>query len=71
VRICAVVDEHAQVHADLVGCESNAVGRGHRVEHVVDEGVQFRTEVRDQPGWGVQHWVTDNANRTNGHDGQQ
>src|SRR6185312_7600803 len=71
VRICAVVDEHPQVHPDLVGCEPDALGCGHRVEHVIDEGVQLSTELRDQPGGGVQHGVTHDANRTNSHDGQQ
>jgi hypothetical protein len=65
--IRAVVDEQPQVHADLVRRQSHAVGRGHGVEHVLDQSPQLVVEQADRSGGGAQHGIPDDPDRTNRH----
>ena len=54
VVVRAVVDEHPQGLADLVGRQADALRRVHRREHVLDERGQFGAEVGDVLARGVQ-----------------
>ena len=63
----AVVDEDAQVDADLVGREPDAVGRRHRVEHVRDERAELVVDLLDTAGGGGENGITDDADGTHGH----
>jgi hypothetical protein len=63
----AVVDEHPQVEADLVGREAHPFGRVHGLEHVVCERAQLVVELGDLPSRVVQHWVAGDHDGMDGH----
>ncbi|GAA4956118.1 hypothetical protein GCM10023238_23470 [Streptomyces heliomycini] len=55
----AVVDEHPERHADLVGGQAHAPRRVHRGEQVVHQADEFRAEVGDLPAGRVQRRVAE------------
>ena len=57
----AVVDEHPQRDADLVGGEPDALRRVHRGEHVLDQPGERGPEVGDVLAGGVEHRVAEQA----------
>ncbi len=66
VVVRAVVDEHPQVHADLVGGQAHARGGTLAGEHVVDERRQLVVELGDLGARLVQHRVADDGDRADG-----
>lgn len=65
VVVRAVVDEHPQWNADLVGREADALGRVHGGVHVLDEPGERGAEVGDGFTGPVQHRITEQAHGTN------
>jgi hypothetical protein len=63
----AVVDEQPQVEADLVRGQADAVRRGHRLEHVVDERAQRVVEGLYRLRRVVQNRVACDPDVVNGH----
>ncbi len=60
VGVIAVVDEKAQVDADLVGRQADTVAAGHGGVHVVDQRTQGRApELGDLPARTRQHVLAD------------
>src|SRR5581483_8741958 len=63
----AVVHEHPQIHADLVGRQAHAVGGFHGLEHVLDQGAELVVERLDGAARVVQHRVADDTDGAYGH----
>src|SRR5690606_14162473 len=65
----AVVDEDAQIDADLVGRQAHTLGGVHGLEHVIGERAQRLVELLHRTRRVVQHGVAGDADRVNGHSG--
>ena len=59
--------QHAQRHPDLDRGETNPGGVVHRLEHVFDEGLQFRIELGDGDRDLLEHRIGDFEDFANSH----